>query len=364
MRTLVLVLTVALLAGCAALPHDGPSARSIGADAERSYAVVDLDYRVSQIVAATPPGQLATLAAASSTAPNDLIGEGDVLAVWIDEAGSAQGDVGGETFRLTVGRGGFVNAPLAGPVAVSGLTPQQASEVIQRALRSRAVNPQVIVAVETNMSNTVTVIGDVRESGRIPLSPVAGRLLDVLASAGGATKAASDVVVTVARAERTASVPLNVLLEEPEENIRLASGDQVRVAYKPRKFNTFGAFVKASQVEIGDESLTLAGAMSRIGGLDAASANAESVVLFRFERPEVARALGLDSQPTSRGVPVIYRVNLRDPTGYFVAGMFEVTADDLIYVPHADAAELRKFFDLVMSMTRVAYDLRVTSVIP
>ena len=77
------------LSGCASLPHDGPSARSIAdtAAAGAPYALVELDYRVSQMVAAQPARALGGLAPVSSTAPVDLIGEGDILSVQILQPG-------------------------------------------------------------------------------------------------------------------------------------------------------------------------------------------------------------------------------------------------------------------------------------
>jgi polysaccharide export outer membrane protein len=366
---------VVLVAGCTSLPHDGPSARSILETAQEGapYALVDLDYRVSQIVAAQPAPALGALAPVSSAAPVDLIGEGDILSVQVfqpgmgpasAEDGSSTGD-GRQSFpKLAVDRDGRVSVPFAGEVRVAGLTASQAAQAIRAALRGRAVNPQVTVFIEANLANAVTVMGEVRNAGRFPLSANQDRLLDVLAAAGGATKPAADTAVTVVRGAQSVTATLANLMADPRENVRLAPRDQVRVTYRPRKFSTFGAFARASQVAIEDESLSLAGAMSRMGGLDTATANASAVMVFRFERADVVRALGVDKPVVGGRVPVVYRLNLRDPMGYFVANNFEVRADDLIYVPRSDATEVRKFFDLASTVSRVAYDVRVTSVIP
>ena len=60
-------------------------------------------------------------------------------------------------------------------------------------------------------------------------------------------------------------------------------------------------------------------------------------------------------------MPVVYRLNLADPAGVFTAGNFSVRPDDVLYVPRSGAAEARKFFDFVQSITRVVYDVSVTS---
>jgi polysaccharide export outer membrane protein len=359
------------LSGCQSLPHDGPSARGVEESAPAGlYALVDLDYAASQVIAAHPPAALRALAPASSAAPVDLIGEGDVLSVTIFEPGSgpsARGDDDDDSRqslpRVTVDRGGTIPVPYAGNVAVAGMTAQQAAAAVRSALRGRLINPQVVVTLASNVANAVTVIGEVKTSGRFALSTGADRLLDVLAAAGGSTKPAPDTVVTVVRGEQSVRATLADLLADPAENIRLAPRDQVRVAFSPRKFSTFGALARASQIAIEDERLSLAGTLSRMGGLDPATANAQSVMVFRLERPEVARALGL-AVTDGRPAPVIYRLNLREPAGLFVANNFEVRDQDLIYVPRADAAEVRKFFELAAAISRVGYDISVTRLLP
>ena len=129
----------------------------------------------------------------------------------------------------------------------------------------------------------------------------------------------------------------------------------MRLIYAPRKYSTFGAFGRVSDQPIEDESITLAEAISHNGGLDTLSANATSVLLFRFERPEVAAALGVRLPPTSKGVPIIYRLNLLKPAGFFVANNFEVRPNDLIYVPRSDTTELKKFLELALIISQTSY---------
>ena len=107
--------------------------------------------------------------------------------------------------------------------------------------------------------------------------------------------------------------------------------------------------------------LTLAGALSMAGGLNDGAANARSVLVFRFERPEVAAALGLTQPSTPKGVPVVYRLNLEEASGFFTASSFEIQPEDIVYAPRALSAEIRKFFELVQSVSRVVYDISVTS---
>jgi polysaccharide export outer membrane protein len=154
------------------------------------------------------------------------------------------------------------------------------------------------------------------------------------------------------------------LLAAPQENSRLAPQDRIEVLYEPRKYDTFGALGRIAQTPIEDNSLTLASAISRAGGLDTTTANAAYVLLFRFERPDVAAALGVTIPPTSKGVPIIYRLNLKKPGGFFIANNFYIRSDDLLYVARSDLTEAEKFLAVVNTVTQVIYNVRVADVIP
>ncbi|HAC00964.1 polysaccharide biosynthesis/export family protein [Brevundimonas naejangsanensis] len=374
-RTAASLLIVALLAGCSTLPRDGPSGRNVvqGASSpERAgdYALLDLDFAISERLKAAPPPSFSTLALASSDAPTDVIGVGDTLAVSIFEPGGAlfgggsnnTGSNGNQTLPpLIVNRNGAVPIPFAGEVNVQGLTPSQASAAVRRALIGKVANPQVIVTIAGNTSNAVTVLGDVRNPGRQPLSSNQDRILDVIAAAGGPSRSLHDIDVRIQRDGRVYTAPLSMVTTEFNENVRLQRGDQVNLVYKPRRFSSFGAFNAVARSELPPGPLTLAEALSGVGGLDSNLANARSVLVFRFERPEVAQALGIQQAPTTRGVPVVYRLNLNEAEGFFIASNFQMQPDDVIYAPRAGAAEMRKFFEFVQSMTRVVYDVSVTS---
>ena len=344
------------------------------ATARSRFALVDLSYRVTQEIADHPVVALTGLAQSGNVAPIDLVADGDTLSVSIVEAdpngvfgrsSASNGGGGGQTFpRLVVGSDGRLSVPYAGTVAVSGLNPRAAADSIRAALRRKAVDPQVTVTVVDSRANSVSVVGEVRSAGHFPLAPHNDRVLDALASAGGPTKPTADVDVVVVRGSDRAEAPLAQLMRDTAQNVRLAPGDQVRLIFRPRKYSTFGAVGRSSQSAIEDETLSLSAAISRAGGLDNQSANASSILLFRFERPAVAAALGVGAPPSPKGVPIVYRLDLRRPDGYFVGDSFQVQADDLLYVPRADIAEARKFLDLVNVIAQVSYDVRVTSVLP
>lgn len=372
-RSLLSLLIVSILAGCSTLPRDGPSNRAVvrGAVENADYAIVDLDYAAAERIKATLGQASGSLTGAASQAPVDVIGEGDQLAVAIFEPSGSLfgGGVSDNGVRsgnqslppVTVDRNGAVTVPFAGAVRVAGMTAPEAQAAIRRALTGRVGNPQVSVTVATNVSNAVTVLGEVRTPGRTPLSTNADTILDVIAARGGASRPSQDVEVQIRRGDQVFTAPLTAVTSRFEENIRLQSGDQINLVYQPRRFSSFGALSAVTQQDMPAGEFTLADALSRSGGLNDAAANARSVLIFRFERPEVAQALGVTQAATAQGVPIVYRLNLEEGVGFFIASSFLVEPHDIIYAPRALSAEIGKFFGLVQQVTRVAYDVTVAS---
>lgn len=376
-RPTAVVAMTAVLAGCSTLPSDGPSRRAVDQGAATSshafggYALVDLNFAVSEALRILEPGPTGTLAAADSSAPLDLIESGDVLNVAIFEpSGTLFGQRSSEGLSragsatlpsLTVDRNGQIVVPFAGRVTVQGLTETQASDAIRRALVGRVGSPQVVVALEQSPSRGVTVLGEVRTPGRTALTVGGNRLLDAIAQAGGTPRPVEDVEVHLQRQGQTWQAPLAVVTGAFDQNVRLARGDQINLVYKPRRYAVFGALGQVTQSDLPAGPLTLAGALSRAGGLNGQVADARAVMVFRFERPEVAHALGLTQTATPRGVPVIYRLDLTQPSGVFVANTFELRPEDVIHAPRSGASEARTFFEFVQSITRVIYDVSVTS---
>ena len=375
-RSLSSLVIVAVLASCSTLPRDGPTGKAVelGASSGQktgSYSIVDLDYATSEFIRAQPRQFLGSLAGGGAEDIGSQIGTGDILAVSIFEpsgslfgggGGSASVRSGNQTLpALTVDAGGAITVPFAGRITVAGMTTTEAAGAVRRALIGKVGNPQVVVAMAENNFNTVTVLGEVRQPGRAPLSTNANRIVDIIANRGGVARSPEDVLVTIRRNGETYSAPLSVVTSDFDENIRLARGDQINLTYTPRHFSTFGALGAVTQVEMGAGPLNLAGAISRVGGLDTNSANARSVLVFRFERPEMAAALGLSQPVTTRGVPVVYRLNLERAEGLFIANNFEIRPDDIFYVPRSGSAELGKFFTLVRTLTGAVYDISVTS---
>ena len=60
-----------------------------------------------------------------------------------------------------VARDGSITVPYAGRILVLGLTPPQVESAIVERLSGKAIEPQALVSLSGNVSNTVTLTGEV-----------------------------------------------------------------------------------------------------------------------------------------------------------------------------------------------------------
>ena len=82
-----------------------------------------------------------------------------------------------------------------------------------------------------------------------------------------------------------------------------------------------------------------------MGGLQDYRADPAGVFVFRYEPPAIARELKPNSPLIRAGwVPVVYRLNMRDPASLFLAQSFPIFNKDVLYVSNAPITEAEKAF--------------------
>ena len=293
------------------------------------------------------------------------IGSGDVLEVSIWEAPPATlfttgaMDVRGvsSAARATtmpdqvVNSEGVISVPFAGKIQAAGQTLQAVETEIVKRLTGKANQPEVLVRLTRNVSSNVTVIGEVTNSLRVPITPSGERLLDALAAAGGVRQPVNKMTIQLTRGESVFAMPLDSIIRDPKQNVMLTRGDVVTAMFQPLSFTALGATGKNEEINFEAQGISLAQALARTGGLRDERSDPRGVFIFRFEP---ANALAWPKQPvmtTADGkVAVIYRIDLRDPASFFVAQTFQVNNKDLLYVSNAPVAELQKFLNVVFSV--------------
>lgn len=246
---------------------------------------------------------------------------------------------------------GQITIPFVGKISVSGKTPEQVQTMIVKGLTKKANNPSAVVRIAKNNSADVTIVGEVTNSTRMPLTGKAERILDALAAAGGTKHPSSRISVQLNRRGQSVEMPFDAIIKDPRQNVILQKGDVVSVNYQTKSFTVLGATAKNTEIDFEAGGISLMQALARAGGLNDNRADARGVFIFRQESaniltPQQRAALPMQLQYASE-VPVIYRLNLKEPINYIVAQNFAIKDKDLIYVSNAPGVEFRKFISLV-----------------
>ena len=347
------------VSGCASLPTSGPTAQQVvrGTQDDRNtigMRIVDIDG--ASIAKAAQPdaiatGGLASLGVSGLPQTSGSVGVGDQLDISVFEVGvslfgaarttGVDFDASSQVQRFpttTVDAEGRIRLPYAGTITVAGRTPNEIAMLIERAYRGKSQNPQVVVTVRGNVSETVFVSGDVRKSGRIELTGQRERLLDVIANAGGTVAQTQDMVVRVTRGNQVAEDRLDRVRVGGPDDLVLSPSDRVELIRRPQTFIVLGATSRVAQIPFDQSDLTLAEAVARAGGPNDATANPRAVFLFRYEPA---------TEPGQVAQPVIYRLDMVNPASYFIAQRFPMRDKDVLYVSTAAINRTAKFVAII-----------------
>jgi polysaccharide export outer membrane protein len=376
-----------LLAGCNAVPGEGPLAGAIDSQAGQSSAelgranaavfdVVDIDSRTARLVSDYVSNPFSRRFGMGGGAGSAVIGVGDALKITIFEAGTdglfSTAQSKQTALDVVVQPDGTAAIPYAGTIRFAGKSLEQARKAILAALASKAVEPDVIVSSMGTASRTVTVSGTVGHPSVVPLDLVAEKITQVIAKAGGPTTQPYETYVTLVRGKRTGAALLKTIIEHPSEDIYVQPGDQIFVNRDPRTFTLLGALKANGRLEFGTNDLNLLEAVAMGHGANDAASNAEGYFLFRYEEPEIVmsllgparfnmlRAKGMASDNNGR-YPIVYKFDMTHPDSLIVGQTFPVKNRDVIYVSRHSSVDLRKFLSLVGTPLNIAASASATA---
>jgi polysaccharide export outer membrane protein len=357
--------------GCTLMPTSGPASSDVRSGQPLDpdglpYAFVRVTPEIVQVLAEYAP-RIAGLFTDRRPPREIRFGVGDIISVTIFEAAagglfipSEAGVRPGNFITLpnqAVDSRGNIAVPYAGPIRAQNRTPSEVQQTIVDALRNRAIEPQVVVALVDQRTSMISVLGEVNTPARFPASASGEHILDAITRAGGPKGQGFDTWVMLEREGRRATVPFGALVYEPANNIWVHPYDLVYVYREPQTFVAFGASGAQGQFNFDAWRISLAEGVGKAGGLNDTLADPASVFVYRGETREVAERLGID---TSRFegpiVPVVYNVNFRDPSGYFLATKFQMRNKDVIYTSNAPAVEQAKVMQYIRLVTATVND--------
>lgn len=364
-----------LCAGCSIMPSSGPQDFQVRSEQTTSgprYAVVKLTPEVVGILQEYGPGALAGSYPDKRRPQTIKFGVGDVVSVTIFEAAAgglfipAEAGVRPGNFvslpNQNVDSAGNITVPYAGAVRAIGRTPAEVQQDIVKAIGNRAIEPQVVVALITQNTSLISVLGEVNQPNRFPANAAGERVLDAITRAGGPKGPGWETWVTLERNGKRATVPFGALVFSPMNNVWVHPGDTIYVYREPQVFLAFGASGQQGQFPFDMWKITMAQAMAKAGGLLDAQAEPAGVYVYRREPRELAERLGVDgSKYVGPLVPIVYNVDFRDPAGYFLATKFDMRDKDVLFAANAATVETAKFLQFVRTVVATADDTIVTT---
>ncbi len=373
LKAIVVAALPLAVAACNVFPNNGPLAGNIVSASDNKgktyrakqqypFDVVDMDTNVASIVSEYRSPSFNSTFGLGKGGGNPTIGVGDVLQITIFEAGpdglfSTQ-DKKATAVTVVVQPDGRAQVPYIGSVQFAGTSLDAARNRIVESLKTRAVEPDVLVNLAENGSRTVTVNGDVGRPSVVPLGVSPERLTEVIAKAGGPQKAPYDTLITLTRGGRSGRALFQTLLDRPSENVFARPDDQLFLTYEPQTFTTLGSVGKSARIPLEAASVSVVEAVALAGGANPLLANPQGVFIFRYEYSDVLRSVlgeqrfqelyakGMKSNAHDM-YPVVYRIDMLRADAYLIGQNFPIRNKDVVYLARHPAADFLRFLAVV-----------------
>lgn len=287
--------------------------------------------------------------AAVTIAPGDTL----TVSVWVSEDNSLITGPGQRVAALppaVVSPAGQIFLPYAGQVEVGGRSQEKARALIEAAYAAVTPSAQVQLVAQSGRQSSASVVSGVASPGAFPLIDSGTTVLDMLAQAGGVPEAVKNPQLRLQRGDTTYGTALKSVLQDTEMNVPVQGGDRIFVESDARYFLALGAAGSKAQHHFPQERVSALDALSIIGGLAEARANAQGILILRSYDPGDVRADG--SGP--RHARTIFTIDLTSADGLFSAGEFRIQPGDLVYVTESPLLGTRNVLALIGSVFGLA----------
>ncbi len=328
-----------VVAGCQAIPGDGPWLNDASSRSTEALPFDVIDLTPTTVVAYRAPPTADEPSGTSNLSAGSVkvaVAPGDVLKVRIFEPyeGSIFPTIqkpGADLGSQRVTDQGTIEVPYVGTIQVAGLDLSQIERKIASQLAGKAQDPQVIVEFVADRTHTVMVSGDVKTPGRISLLEGVRTVVDAINRAGGPSSPAAQLQVVL---RRQGQVLLTAQYSDllAGKDVAIQKGDEIVVRPSSRIFTVLGAVMKSGNVELTKTNLSLLEALGQVGGLSDERANKTGVFVFRMG--------DVQNNPTARAR--VFRLDLNQPVSIFVAQQFGMQPQDVVYVTNAPLYEYNK----------------------
>ena len=279
------------------------------------------------------------------------VGSGDKLFIYVYgeterlSAALARGAAINPIFEKIVRDDGTIFYPNAGILDVADKTIEEIRLLLTDKLSSVLNNPQVDVSVSEFKSKKIVVSGNFANVGAFPITTVPQTLSETVATANpygmnGQEPLGDLTSVNFTREGLTYEIDYEYLSRNSQiQNfIYMKNGDVIHLPDNSlNQVHVLGEASNPTSINIKRKSIPLSTALAQAKGLNQSTSKGKEVFILRSVDYE--------------GKPRIFKADISSPTGYLLAGKFNVQAQDIVFIGTAGVTSWSRFINQVLPFT-------------
>lgn len=341
-KKIIIALSLLLLSGCSIIPGshmEGVDVEPETSTLEHDLSNINISVIDSSLISSLNDSQQVYSQAKKYTplvtdSYDYVLGIGDVLSIGVWDhpeltiPAAVQRTAEFDGFRIQAD--GTITYAYAANVPAAGKTIRELHKVLVEKLSQVIEKPQIDLKVVGFKSQRAYVTGEVKKPGVQAISEIPLTLIDALNLSGGLSERADWNTVNFTRGDRTEIIKLDDFYTKGDitQNRLLQHGDIIHVNRTDnQKVFVLGDVSKAGSIEINRYGLSLAEALSDVGGLNEQTANANGVFVLR-KRPANEEGVIAD----------VYQLHAQNVVALVLADQFKLQARDIVYVTTAPIA--------------------------
>jgi polysaccharide export outer membrane protein len=279
------------------------------------------------------------------------VGPGDKLFIYVYgeterlSAALASGAKINPIFEKIVRDDGTIFYPNAGILKVSEKTVEEIRLQLTESLSNVLNNPQVDVSVSEFKSKRAIISGSFSSVGSIPITSVPQTLSEVIANANpfgtnGVDSLGDLTTINFTRDGFTYEIDYEYLSRNSQiqNMIYIKDGDVIHMPDNSlNQVYVLGEATNPTSVNIKRKNIPLSVALAEAKGLNQVTSKGKEVYILRPE--------------DYKGDPRIFKADISSPTGYLLAGKFNVQSKDIVFIGTAGVTSWSRFINQVIPFT-------------
>ncbi len=291
------------------------------------------------------------------------IGVGDELFIYVYgeterlSASLAKGAAINPIFQKIVRDDGTIFYPNAGVLDVSGKTVEGVRLLLTEALSTVLNNPQIDVSVTQFNSQKILLSGLFESGGTVPITTVPVTLSEAIANGNpygrpGILSTGDLTNIKFTRDGYTYDLDYEYLARNSQiqNYIYLKAGDVIHLSDNTlNQVHVLGEANSPKSINLSRKNIPLSVALAKASGLNQATSKGKDVYILRPKDQE--------------GKPRIFKSDISSPTGYLIAGEFNLQAKDIVFIGTAGVTSWARFINQVIPFTNFINSAEDTNLI-